>query len=133
MNGIFGHEYGSTFELDKKRELKLVNSEEIKDLNSILVSDDCQDEKDNRFVVDDGKSQKLSKDEIETFKSELSSSEIIENLVKNSTTFKDKTIFAQQKYLKKKQQKYSTFVNVLKPNVRILAQMYYSQGPQKLK
>lgn len=96
------------------------------------VNDGSDKLKDNRFVLDDGKSQKLSKDDIEVFKSELKSKEIIGHLVKNSSTFDQKTSFAQQKYLKKKQKKYSNLVTILRPNVRLLTEMYFSRGPQKI-
>ncbi len=132
LNGIFGHRFGSTFELTKNHDLNVVNVRDIINLAEIS-SEESINKRDNRFIRDDGKSQKLSKDDIECLKNEVSSNEIIENLVKNSSTFNEKTGFAQQKYLKKKQQKYSNLVTILKPNVRLLTEMYYSQGPQKIK
>ena len=134
LNGVFGHSFGSTFEINKKRELILVNVRQtpIESIDLPQISSESIQQKDNRFVLDDGKSQKLSHEDIETLKSEFSGNEIIKNLVKNCSTFEEKTAFAQQKYLKKKQKKYSNLVTILRPNVRLLTEMYFSRGPQKI-
>ncbi|XP_064484379.1 tRNA (adenine(58)-N(1))-methyltransferase non-catalytic subunit TRM6-like isoform X2 [Ornithodoros turicata] len=88
---------------------------------------------DNRNLIDDGRSQKLTRDEIESFKTDGTSAEtIIQTLVEHSTTFKAKTEYAQQKYLKKKQQKYLQYVTIEQPTARLLAEMYYAQSPLKL-
>ena len=133
MNEIFGHRFGSSFEVNKNRGLSLINVTELLeqsiDAETPIAS---EQEKDNRFILDDGKSQKLSKDDIDLIRSEMDSTEIINQLVKNSSTFQQKTSFAQQKYLKKKQKKYSNLVTILRPNVRLLTEMYFSRGPQKI-
>lgn len=65
--------------------------------------------KDNRDLVDANTAQKLDQDDITAIKkSGASGAEIIAKLVQSSATFDQKTIFSQQKYLKKKQQKYIT-------------------------
>ncbi|CAG2161485.1 unnamed protein product [Oppiella nova] len=136
LNNIFGQRFGTTFEWNRNRDLDVVNVQQLAntslDLPQLSAPSGDNKDKDNRFIIDDGKSQKLSKDDIEVLKSELSSSEVIENLVKNCSTFEQKTSFAQQKYLKKKQKKYSNLVTILRPNVRLLAEMYFSRGPQKI-
>ncbi|XP_054153631.1 tRNA (adenine(58)-N(1))-methyltransferase non-catalytic subunit TRM6-like [Oppia nitens] len=134
LNSIFGQKFGSTFEVNKDRHLELVNVQKLREKSAVLplVSSETDDKKDNRFVLDDGKSQKLSRDDIEVLKSNASSDQIIENLVKNCSTFEQKTSFAQQKYLKKKQKKYSNLMTILRPNVRLLTEMYFSRGPQKI-
>ncbi|CAG2103766.1 unnamed protein product [Medioppia subpectinata] len=135
LNNIFGHRFGTTYAVNKDRNLDVVNIHETVDQSLELPQMSAQLEansKDNRFILDDGKSQKLSRDDIESLKSSLTSNEVIENLVKNCTTFDQKTPFAQQKYLKKKQKKYSNLVTILRPNVRLLTEMYFSRGPQKI-
>ncbi|KAM3861118.1 tRNA (adenine(58)-N(1))-methyltransferase non-catalytic subunit TRM6 [Diretmus argenteus] len=88
---------------------------------------------DNRNIMDDGKSQKLTRDDIETLKEQgLKGQEIVQQLIDNSTTFKDKTEFAQQKYIKKKKKKYENSVAILKPSCRILAMMYHGREPGKI-
>nr|XP_043905274.1 tRNA (adenine(58)-N(1))-methyltransferase non-catalytic subunit TRM6 isoform X1 [Solea senegalensis] len=100
-------------------------------------ADDASDAKeagtDNRNIVDDGKSQKLTRDDIETLKEQgLKGQEIIQQLIDNSSTFRDKTEYAQDKYIKKKKKKYENTVTILKPSCRILAMMYHGREPGKI-
>lgn len=82
--------------------------------------------RDNRNLVDDQKSQKLSADQIEHLKSSsVDSNEIVGQLVANSDTFTSKTAFAQAKYIKKKKEKYILLIQVLKPSIRLITQYYY--------
>ncbi|MBN3301534.1 TRM6 methyltransferase, partial [Amia calva] len=88
---------------------------------------------DNRNIVDDGRSQKLTRDDIETLKEQgLKGQDIVQQLIENSTTFRDKTEFAQEKYIKKKKKKYENIVTILKPSTRILALMYHGREPGKI-
>ncbi|EEC02007.1 tRNA (adenine-N(1)-)-methyltransferase non-catalytic subunit TRM6, putative, partial [Ixodes scapularis] len=88
---------------------------------------------DNRNLLDDGKSQKLTREQIENFKADgTSGEEIVKTLLENSTTFKKKTEYSQQKYLKKKQQKYLQHLTLERPTARLLGEMYYSQNPLKV-
>ncbi|RXM29386.1 tRNA (adenine(58)-N(1))-methyltransferase non-catalytic subunit TRM6 [Acipenser ruthenus] len=86
---------------------------------------------DNRNIVDDGRSQKLTRDDIETLK-EQGLKEIVQQLIENSSTFRDKTEFAQEKYIKKKKKKYDNTITVLKPSTRIMALMYHGREPGKI-
>ncbi|XP_065819742.1 tRNA (adenine(58)-N(1))-methyltransferase non-catalytic subunit TRM6 isoform X2 [Labrus bergylta] len=88
---------------------------------------------DNRNIKDDGKSQKLTRDDIEALKEKgLKGQEIIQQLIDNSSTFRDKTEYAQDKYIKKKKKKYENTVTILKPSCRILAMMYHGREPGKI-
>ncbi|KAJ8275389.1 hypothetical protein COCON_G00100140 [Conger conger] len=88
---------------------------------------------DNRNIVDDGRSQKLTRDDIEALKGQgLKGQDIVQQLVENSSSFRDKTEFAQEKYIKKKKKKYENTVTILKPSTRILAQMYHGREPGKI-
>ncbi|XP_030052166.1 tRNA (adenine(58)-N(1))-methyltransferase non-catalytic subunit TRM6 isoform X2 [Microcaecilia unicolor] len=119
--------YGTTFEitaggnLQPKRKLEETNTE-TKEAGA-----------DNRNIVDDGKSQKLTRDDIEALKEKgIKGQEIVQQLIENSTTFRDKTEFAQEKYIRKKKKKYEAVVTILKPCARILAKMYYGREPGKI-
>ncbi|XP_037274585.2 tRNA methyltransferase 6 non-catalytic subunit [Rhipicephalus microplus] len=130
-----GEAFGSIFEIDN-RDLRKVSAEEYRKRCSEceVPGDDAQTSgQDNRNLVDDGKSQKLTREDIETFKADGTSGEsIIKTLVENSTTFKEKTEYAQRKYLKKKQDKYLQHVTLEQPTARLLVEMYYSQNPIKI-
>lgn len=127
---LINEKFGSTFELNSERCLVRVN---LSDYLLNMKKDESNMEKDNRFIVDDNKSQKLTRNDIEKIKKETSGKEVIKILVENSSTFDGKNKFSQQKYLIKKQQKYLNLFTVLKPNVKFLMEMYFSQGPAKNK
>ncbi|GFT28577.1 hypothetical protein NPIL_701551 [Nephila pilipes] len=127
-----GHPYGSFFEIKTDGSLsKLEKPEEVEGL--LVKVDDDGEIKDNRSLTDTGESQKLTTSDIETFKKQgLSGQEMVMKIVQNSSSFQEKTAFAKEKYLRKKQKKYLNFVQVLKPNIRLLAEMYYMQCPGKI-
>ncbi|XP_045513855.1 tRNA (adenine(58)-N(1))-methyltransferase non-catalytic subunit TRM6 [Pieris brassicae] len=88
---------------------------------------------DNRNIYDDGRSQKLTADEIYDLKSDSSkAADIVETLITNSNTFHNKTEFSQDKYLKKKEKKYFEYIQILKPNLRIISEILYKLEPTKV-
>uniref|UniRef100_A0A3P8R9C8 tRNA (adenine(58)-N(1))-methyltransferase non-catalytic subunit TRM6 n=1 Tax=Astatotilapia calliptera TaxID=8154 RepID=A0A3P8R9C8_ASTCA len=118
--------YSTTFEILSGGNLK---PHELKDTASPLVEAGT----DNRNIVDDGKSQKLTRDDIEALKEKgLKGQDIIKKLVDNHATFGDKTEYSQVKYIKKKKKKYENTVMILKPSCRILAMMYHGREPGKI-
>ncbi|XP_068609798.1 tRNA (adenine(58)-N(1))-methyltransferase non-catalytic subunit TRM6 [Brachionichthys hirsutus] len=128
LGNAIGHSYSTTFEITSGGILQL---QKPKDPDG--PADAKEAGTDNRNIVDDGKSQKLTRDDIETFKERgLKGQEIIQQLIDNSSTFKDKTGYAQDKYIKKKKKKYENSVTILKPSCRILAMMYHGREPGKI-
>ncbi|XP_028997413.1 tRNA (adenine(58)-N(1))-methyltransferase non-catalytic subunit TRM6 [Betta splendens] len=128
LDNAVGHLYSTTFDIGSGGALQ---PQKLKENES------CSDAKeagtDNRHIVDDGKSQKLTRDDIETLKEQgLKGQEIIQQLIENSSTFRDKTEYAQDKYIKKKKKKYENTVTVLRPTCRILAMMYHGREPGKI-
>lgn len=114
-------------EMSNKELMELFDLEPFGDIN---FSDET---KDNRFINDDGTSQRLERNDIEALKRDgVGGDEIIKSLIENSTSFKDKNPFSQEKYLKKKRSKYSNLIRVQKPTVSLLADYYYSAGPMKI-
>ncbi|XP_023829825.1 tRNA (adenine(58)-N(1))-methyltransferase non-catalytic subunit TRM6 [Salvelinus sp. IW2-2015] len=128
LDNAVGELYGTTFEVVtggtlQPRKPKLVESS----------ADAKEAGTDNRNILDDGKSQKLTRDDIETLKEQgLKGQEIVQQLIENSTTFRDKTEFAQEKYIKKKKKKYENSVMVLRPSCRVMAMMYHGREPGKI-
>lgn len=128
MDNAVGQLYGTMFEIVAGGSLK---HKPVKRAGDSLDSKEAG--QDNRHIVDDGRSQKLTRDDIETLKEQgLKGQEIVQQLVDNSTTFKDKTEFAQEKYIKKKKKKYESDITVLKPSTRLLAMMYHGREPGKI-
>ncbi|XP_059211676.1 tRNA (adenine(58)-N(1))-methyltransferase non-catalytic subunit TRM6 [Centropristis striata] len=128
LDNAVGQLYSSTFEIVAGGTLQPrmpKNTESSSDAKEAGI--------DNRNIVDDGKSQKLTRDDIETLKEQgLKGQEIIQQLIDNSSTFRDKTEYAQDKYIKKKKKKYENTVTILKPSCRILAMMYHGREPGKI-
>lgn len=128
LDNAVGQLYSSTFEIVSGG---ILQPRMPKDTES--STDAKEAGTDNRNIVDDGKSQKLTRDDIETLKEQgLKGQEIIQQLIENSSTFRDKTEYAQDKYIKKKKKKYENTVTILKPSCRILAMMYHGREPGKI-
>lgn len=135
IHAAIGESFGSVFELCNMN-LRKITAEEYKKRCSeceIPTRDAQTTGQDNRNLVDNNNSQKLTREDIETFKADGTSGEtIVRTLVENSATFRDKTEYSQRKYLLKKQQKYQPHLTLERPTARLLADMYYSQGPLKI-
>ncbi|KAM8831789.1 tRNA (adenine(58)-N(1))-methyltransferase non-catalytic subunit TRM6 [Spinachia spinachia] len=129
LDNAVGQLYGSTFDVVSGGTLQ---PRKPRDTES-PAADATEAGTDNRNIQDDGKSQKLTRDDIESFKEQgLTDQEIIQQLVDNSSTFIGKTKYAQDKYIKKKKKKYENAVAILKPSCRILALMYHGREPGKI-
>ncbi|XP_061668932.1 tRNA (adenine(58)-N(1))-methyltransferase non-catalytic subunit TRM6 isoform X2 [Syngnathoides biaculeatus] len=127
LDNAVGQLYSTTFDIVSGGELQ-----PVKDVQS-AACDVKEAGTDNRNIVDDGKSQKLTREDIETLKEQgLKGQEIIQQLIDNSSSFKNKTEYAQDKYIKKKKKKYENTVTILRPTSRILALMYHGREPGKI-
>uniref|UniRef100_A0A8C7XMP2 tRNA (adenine(58)-N(1))-methyltransferase non-catalytic subunit TRM6 n=1 Tax=Oryzias sinensis TaxID=183150 RepID=A0A8C7XMP2_9TELE len=128
LDNVVGCLYGNTFEIRSGGGLQLQNTKTTESPPDSKVAGT-----DNRNIIDDGKSQKLTKDDIEKLKDQgLKGQEIVQQLIENSATFSNKTEYAQDKYIKKKKKKYENTVTVLRPTCRILAMMYHGREPGKI-
>ncbi|XP_028398532.1 tRNA (adenine(58)-N(1))-methyltransferase non-catalytic subunit TRM6-like [Dendronephthya gigantea] len=129
LDNAIGCKYGTTFDVGKKGQL-------------IVPPVACSDQplkpttssgENNQFLNDDGSSQKLTKDAIMDLKEQGVKGEvIIEQLVENSESFKKKTEFSQEKYLKKKRKRHLLQITILKPTLRLVCEMIYANGPSKI-
>ncbi|XP_077805095.1 tRNA (adenine(58)-N(1))-methyltransferase non-catalytic subunit TRM6 isoform X1 [Macaca mulatta] len=127
LDNVIGHSYGTTFEVTSGGSLQPKKKREEPTAETKEAGTD------NRNIVDDGKSQKLTQDDIKALKDKgIKGEEIVQQLIENSTTFRDKTEFAQDKYIKKKKKKYEAIITVVKPSTRILSIMYYAREPGKI-
>lgn len=141
LKGIHGHPYGSTFKMCPKEvqqrrgprmnKLHLCTDTEMRDIREVLgISGSGVD---NRHLTDDGDSQSLCAEEIEQLREECTeSTKIIEKIIENSKTFHAKTEYAQEKYLKKKEKKYFEYVQIRKPSIRLIAEIFYRQDAEKV-
>ncbi|XP_038607246.1 tRNA (adenine(58)-N(1))-methyltransferase non-catalytic subunit TRM6 [Tachyglossus aculeatus] len=127
LDNVIGHSYGTTFEVSSGG--SLLPKKKVEETSTETKEAGT----DNRNIIDDGKSQKLTQDDIKALKDKgIKGEEIVQQLIENSTTFRDKTEFAQDKYIKKKKKKYEAIITVVKPSTRILSIMYYAREPGKI-
>ncbi|XP_045104360.1 tRNA (adenine(58)-N(1))-methyltransferase non-catalytic subunit TRM6-like [Portunus trituberculatus] len=131
LDGALGCPFGSTFRMDRVSN-KMFSV--IKIENPVISLDIVTEGGvDNRDLQDDGRSQKLTPDEIIKLKNKgLTGKEVIQVITENSSTFKDKTIYSQEKYVNKKQKKYGETITIHRPTIRLLNDMYYTQDPLKI-
>jgi len=88
---------------------------------------------DNQDIWDDGTAQQLKQEDIDQLKVQgISGTEIVSQLMENSKTFQNRTEFSQEKYLTKKEEKYSDWLEILVPTVRLLAKYYHTQDSMKI-
>ncbi|KAE8751423.1 hypothetical protein FOCC_FOCC001998 [Frankliniella occidentalis] len=137
---VIGKSVWTTYRMEQKKggrrnyQLKECSVNDLKD-DSITMSNNSTTTSgtDNRNIVDDGSSQKLSMEEIVSLRDEgLSSKEIVGTLIENSTTFQSKTEYSQQKYLKKKEKKYFEYITVRKPTLRLIAEIMFRLDQGKI-
>lgn len=135
IQDLVGREFGSVYKVNSKTKC-LDYVENLDDLfdfkNSLADLIEEEGKRDNRSIKDDNRSQKLTRTDIVRAKEDgLTAKQIIETLVENSSTFNQKTIYSQEKYLKKKQEKYSNYIRIYKPNTTLLCDMWFNQGAHK--
>ena len=147
LDKVVGNRFGDTFKMvikgdkDKgKRKWDLEKTGKGIDFEEILAEEeDGQEEsgeindRDNRDIVDNNHSQAMTSQDIEAMRESGSSGqEIIASLVQNSQSFQKKTKFSQAKFLKKKAKKYSEYLIIRRPTLRLLAQIQYRSDPMKV-
>lgn len=75
-------------------------------ISVFIAQRDNEVTQDNRDIQDDTTSQKLSRDDIMSLRQEgVEGETIIQEIVDNSATFKDRTEYSKAKYIKKKKRK----------------------------
>ncbi|XP_066255686.1 tRNA (adenine(58)-N(1))-methyltransferase non-catalytic subunit TRM6 [Euwallacea similis] len=134
LDNVVGQKYFDTFQMkNRPQNKKLFILEKVQDSANVVGTLNIQESgTDNRNIVINGDSQTLTKDDIDKLQdSELNSNTIIGELVNNSKTFNMKTEYSQEKYLKKKEKKYFEYIQIRRPTIRLLANMFYRQDPTK--
>jgi len=86
----------------------------------------------NQHLAQDNSAQALTPGQVSEMKRKCNSEDVVTALASNSATFSSKTRFAQEKYLKKKQQKHVQQINILRPTMMELCEAYLSQSRQKM-
>jgi len=89
---------------------------------------------DNRNLVDDNTSQKLTHEHVTTLRSNASTpgSHIVAALISNSSTFESKTAFSQAKYVKRKQLKYQPRCRIVRMTPATLCSAMHLKDSKKI-
>lgn len=134
MNNVIGSKYFDIFQIKNIPGGKsLYTVEKVEAINTATDLLNIEESgKDNRNIPNNAESQCLTKEDIDKLKEEkFSSNSIIGELINNSKTFNMKTGYSQEKYIKKKEKKYFEYIQIRKPTIRLLAQMFYRQDYTK--
>lgn len=134
MSKIIGCKYFDIFQIKNIPGSKnLYTLEKVEEMNSVSDSLNIKESgRDNRNIPNNAESQALTKEDIDKLKDEkFCSNSIIGELINNSTTFNMKTGYSQEKYIKKKRKKYFEFIQIRRPTIRLLAQMFHRQDCSK--
>ncbi|EDW13377.1 tRNA (adenine(58)-N(1))-methyltransferase non-catalytic subunit TRM6 [Drosophila mojavensis] len=143
LKSLLDQPYGSTFKMcvkeskagkrgaQRQHSLELCTENELRSIRDVLnISSSGAD---NRDISDNGEAQSLKSSDIEQMREECNeSSKIIEKLVENSKTFHNRTEYSQDKYLLKKEKKYFEFVQIRQPTIRLMADIFHRQDPDKI-
>ncbi|XP_052837529.1 tRNA (adenine(58)-N(1))-methyltransferase non-catalytic subunit TRM6 [Drosophila gunungcola] len=143
LKSLLGQPYGSTFKMcvketkpgkrgaQRQHTLELCSETELRSTREVLgISSSGAD---NRDIRDDGEAQTLKPEDIAQLREECNdSSKIIEKLVENSKTFHNRTEYSQEKYLLKKEKKYFEFVQIRRPTIRLMLDIFYRQDSEKV-
>lgn len=115
-------------------DIELQNTEvykaEICDSASCIASATSADEE----TCDPAQSrQKLTQQEISEMKDTgVPASELVAKLVDGSKSFSERTVFSQNKYIRRKTKKHSDRVLILKPTIRLIAESYYKKDAERV-
>lgn len=133
---MIGKPFGTAYKVVDKKRLEIVDPISVQEHSEEYENEDLHANEvtqDNRDIQDSAASQKLSRDQIMSLRDEgVAGEEIVQELVENSATFKDRTEYSKAKYLKKKKKKYLAQFIALKPTTRLLTEMYFIKSPNKI-
>ncbi|XP_067933661.1 tRNA (adenine(58)-N(1))-methyltransferase non-catalytic subunit TRM6-like [Watersipora subatra] len=131
LDNIFGKPYGTQFEIDKKSSQLVLREDDFSITDALPETSSGLD---NRNLVSaNEENQNLGKDEIHALRNDgLTGDEVMTELIKNSATFTQKTKFSQEKWIKKKKKRHMNVYTVLRPSVRLVADMHYQKDPAKI-
>ncbi|EPY24400.1 tRNA (adenine-N(1)-)-methyltransferase non-catalytic subunit [Angomonas deanei] len=120
---LVGMRFGEVVSLDhNQKKFSVTNA--YPDLDLSEISKDEAEVNDNRNLVDDNRSQQLSKEEVAAIRKEKGVDELLNTLVQKSTTFESKTSFSKEKYLRKKKKKYGTLFKLERPAIDNIAETH---------
>ncbi|GFG29852.1 hypothetical protein Cfor_00783 [Coptotermes formosanus] len=137
LESIIGRPVWTTYKMEPKKgggkPVFMLRECDMSESLAEQLKKDMSSGSDNRNIFDDGRSQLLSTEEIIGFRtSGMSGQAIVGQLIENSKTFRDKTEYSQEKYLKKKEKKYFEYITIRWPTLRLVSQIMFRTDPLKI-
>ncbi|CAL5227088.1 g9994 [Coccomyxa viridis] len=133
LDPIIGQHYGVQFELGQNGRDISVKRHKSDRAAAWAAWKTVTSERNNSELQDSMMNQGLTTEHIEAMKNANVGGEAIVNaLLANSETFEAKTEFSQEKYLKKKTDKYTVRATVERPTARSLAETLFSWRPERI-
>lgn len=128
-NDIIGHPFGYTYDIVGERQLKIVSEQFEED-----QVEELEDDENNQDLMDDPTAQTLSMQDIEALKKASTDGgrEIIDKMVSSHSAFQKKTQFSQEKYIKRKEQKFLRRFTPLAIGTSELVQYYLEKDSHKV-
>lgn len=127
---LIGHRWGQLFAVPQKKDV-LIPIPDLPERESSHETD-MDTMRNNQNLIDDTGNQKLKQEAIVDMQARgVQGEELVQTVANNSSTFKNKTAFSQQKYLKRKRAKFDLKVRVMKPTAFSLCETYFTRSPEK--
>lgn len=124
VDPLIGAQFGARFEIRNGELVKMSRREDL--------LEDAAGQADNRDYHDNNTAQRVDHTAIAQMRKDgVSGEDIIESLVQGSRTWDQKTEFAKEKYLKRKQRKYLPWIRILVPRGATIARAYFHKGNAK--
>jgi tRNA (adenine58-N1)-methyltransferase non-catalytic subunit len=99
----------------------------------VAEEQDRPNPRDNSSLVDSKTNQHLAQADLEHLKrTERDKRKIVTSIVENSKTFDQKTIFSQEKYVRKKQKKYLSRCRIVRCTARTMCQYLHQKDPKRI-
>uniref|UniRef100_A0A914LND8 tRNA (adenine(58)-N(1))-methyltransferase non-catalytic subunit TRM6 n=2 Tax=Meloidogyne incognita TaxID=6306 RepID=A0A914LND8_MELIC len=113
----------------------LSQNESFSDIHQIEHCESKPQQGDNISLDSSVNDQKqiMTADDIAKLKAEgLSTENLVSKLVNGNSSFKDRSQFSKEKYVRKMTKKHSGKVMISRPNIRLLCQSYFYKDPERL-
>lgn len=111
FNDLIGRQFGIPYKVDRKR-LQACTPADLQLTELDNEDDDAADDE----KMEDG----------------ATGSEIVTKLAMGNASFRQKTAYAKEKYLRKKDKKYSSIITVYPPSIRLIHEIYYNKDADKI-
>lgn len=126
---IIGHPFGYTYEIVGEHQLRVVKEEFVEDKSEL------EPDEHNQNLRDDPSAQTLTMQQIEDLKKQSvdGGRELVEKVISSHAAFDQKTAFSQEKYLKRKQQKFLKRFRPVPIGSSELIEYYMDKDPAKIR